>query len=581
MTINHKLVLYQHGKPRSVLPGTDGEAIPLRATPTRTLFCVLPYLVFQPAAPIAGKTVRSFLAFPYGVLTMASYMRAKATPTPEVRVLDLNLSSTEEERSSALNQALEDLHPDIVGFSLSYDISYGHLRKLSHQVKEFDKSIVTIMGGPAVTTAWDEILQEQEFIDALCYSEGEQAMCRLVEATDFRTELLRDPWVTRSSLSTGSTPQAVILEELNDVIDVDYSLVDTVRYSMKEAFSPFVAYRNQGDVRQFFIVTSRGCPFKCVFCAEPSLHGSSMRYADVDVIIDHVRHLVDNLGMNVLTIYDDQLLMDRTRAKEFFRRLAVFKLRVEMPNGVTLTFIDDELAYLMKQAGVDTIFLAIESGSDYVLKKIIKKPVRLDKAKGIIDSLRRNDIFVQSFFIIGFPGETEEHRQETLNFILETGIDWCFFNFATPLRGSELFKVCTENGWIDKKYIGIGKVDMTEYIVRAPGVDPERITDLIYLMNLEANFVKNFRMKVGDFRTAARCFEEVLERHPNHPFAYYFLADALAHLGADKGAIAENFDKYESIVSKDRTWSALADLFLLKRGHPGQFHEQGVRRAGS
>ena len=109
------------------------------------------------------------------------------------------------------------------------------------------------MGGAAVTTAWDEILQEQESIDALCYSEGEQAMCRLVESADYRAELLKDPWVTRSSLSMSNSPQAVILEKLNDVINVDYSLVDIKRYSMKEAFSPFVTYRNEGDVRQFLL----------------------------------------------------------------------------------------------------------------------------------------------------------------------------------------------------------------------------------------------------------------------------------------------------------------------------------------
>ena len=130
MTINHKLVLYKHGKPKNIFPNSAGETGQLRTTPGRILFCVLPYLVFQPDAPIAGKTVRSFLAFPYGVLTMASYIRAKATPTPEVRILDLNLYSTEAERASALNQALEDVQPEIVGFSMSYDISYSHLRKL-------------------------------------------------------------------------------------------------------------------------------------------------------------------------------------------------------------------------------------------------------------------------------------------------------------------------------------------------------------------------------------------------------------------------------------------------------------------
>ncbi len=539
-----------------------------RSEAARILFCVLPYLVFQPDAPVPGKSVRSFLAFPYGVLTMASYIKNQATPSPDIRVVDLNLLPSKEERIAEIIRQLEEFRPEIVGFSMSYDISYIHVKDLTAAVKRFDKQIITLMGGPAVTTAWEEILDEQTDIDALCYSEGERAMLSLAESCDFRAELQKEPWVTRQSLANGRSPQTVVLENLDAAIHIDYSMINIRRYSMKEAFSPFANYRNDSDVRQFFIVTSRGCPFKCVFCAEPSFHGKTMRYANVDVIIEHVRHLVRNLGMTVLTIYDDQLLMEQNRAKDLFRKLAEFKIRVEMPNGITMAFIDDELAFLMKQAGVDTVFLAIESGSDYVLKKIIKKPMRLDKAGGIIDSLRKHDIFVQSFFIIGFPGETEAHREETRRFIKDVGIDWSFFNYATPLRGSELFKTCIENGWIDKKYLGIGKVDMTEFVIRAPGLDPKQISDQIYRMNLEANFVNNNRMKLGDYVTAKRCFEEVLERHNNHPFALYFLAICQLKLGGLDELAAENLEKYYKIVSSDPLWKNLATSFSLPTAQP-------------
>lgn len=534
-----------------------------RSEPARFLLCVLPYLVSQPEIPVPGKSVRSFLAFPYGVLAVASYLKAKANPPPEIQILDLNLFATSAERGAALLRLLVQINPHIVGFSMSYDISYAHVSALTQVVKRFDPKILTLMGGPAVTTAWQEILAEQQHVDALCYSEGERAMLALAESNDFANELEKDPWVTRKSLLDRRSPQAVVLENLDEVIPADYGLLDIVRYSMKEAFSPFVSYRNQANVRQFFIVTSRGCPFKCVFCAEPSFHGKSIRYAGIDAIIEHVRDLVEKYGMNVLTLYDDQLLMDQRRAKELFRRLAEFKIRVEMPNGITLAFIDDELAYLMKQAGVDTVFLAIESGSDYVLRKIIKKPVRLDKVKGVIDSLRKNDIFVQSFFIIGFPGETDEHREETRRFIAEVGIDWCFFNFATPLRGSELFNICIEQGWVDKKFIGIGRVDMSEYIIRSPGIDPQEITDQIYRMNLAANFVNNYRMKIGDYSTAKRCFEEVLERHPDHPFALYFLAKAQEALGVESESADRNLRRYDAILAADPRWQTLALSFAL------------------
>ena len=96
---------------------------------------------------------------------------------------------------------------------------------------------------------------------------------------------------------------------------MNYELVDVNTYSMKEAFSPFTTYKD--GAKQFFMVTSRGCPFKCVFCAEPSFHGANMRYVDVDKAVDHVTRLVKEYGLNVLTIYDDQILMNKERWTEW------------------------------------------------------------------------------------------------------------------------------------------------------------------------------------------------------------------------------------------------------------------------
>ena len=526
------------------------------------LLIVLPYMV-APKSGAHKKAVRSFLAFPYGTLTLASYVKANATSDHNVSVLDLNLHAPGE-ALEIVRDHLQKRAPAIVGISFTFDVSYKHVSAIAGLVKAHAPQTCLVMGGPAATVSYAEILQEQEHIDAVCYTEGELAMARLVDAEDAFAELEKQPWVTRKSLREFTLPKSVYVESLNDVIAIDYGLVEVAAYSMKEAFSPFASYRNESDIRQFFLVTSRGCPFKCVFCAEPAFHGHAMRYVDLDPLIEHVAFLVEHHGMNVLTIYDDQLLIDQKRAKELFRRLIPFNLRIEMPNGVTLVYIDDELAGLMNAAGVDSIYLAIESGSDHVLRDIIKKPLKIAKAKPVIEALQRNNIFVQAFFIIGFPGELEADRQLTLDFIKDMGLDWSFFNFATPLRGSELHRICKENGWIDEKYLGIGEMDMMQYVIRAPGLDPEHIQNQAYLMNLEVNFVNNSRMKAGDYETAARCFQEVIDRHPEQPFAYYFLAEALDRLGVKKQLAAKARRRYAELVADDPTWLERVAAFGMK-----------------
>ena len=156
-------------------------------------------------------------------------------------------------------------------------------------------------------------------IDACCYSEGEVGLKNLIEADSIESAISKDPWVTKEKLQQKAKTSPVY-DDLDKIVDVDYSLVDINAYSMKEAFSPFTRFTE--SAKQFFIVTSRGCPFKCVFCAEPSFHGANMRYASVDRVVEHVARLKAEYGLSVLTIYDDQILMNRARAKELFAKLA-------------------------------------------------------------------------------------------------------------------------------------------------------------------------------------------------------------------------------------------------------------------
>lgn len=525
------------------------------------LLVVLPYLVAGNKKATKEKVVRSFLAFPYGVLMIASHINRASAGNHHAEILDLNIpdDKTEEERLLA---ALAGDDIALVGFSMSYDISFGWLRKLSSLLRETHPGIVQVAGGPAVTTGYRDIIEEGVALDAMCYSEGEAGLLSVLNEPDMRDALKTDPWVLNDPESLNLKTPHPVTENLDNVIDVDYELVDVAAYSMREAFSPFVKFA-EGS-KQFFLVTSRGCPFKCNFCAEPSFHGASMRYASVDLIIDHVGRLVRNYGLTVLTIYDDQILLNRDRAKELFRKLAQFNIRVEMPNGVTMSYIDAEMAELMRGAGVDTIFLAIESGSKRVLKEIIQKPIAFSRIRPTVELLQQNGIFTCAFFVMGLPGETDSEREETRELILSTGFDWAFFNYATPLRGSQLFEQCKRNGWLKPEHQRIGSVDMTDYVIESPGIDKDALKRFMFDLNLEANFVRNRSLAAGNFELAAITFREVLNRHEYLPFAHYFLAEACVGLGgSETGKAVAHYKRFLEICSEDDDWASHAQRFGL------------------
>ena len=487
------------------------------------LLIALPYVVRH--IDSTRPKIRSFLATPYGLLSIATYCSDLAN----IRIIDCD---TLEDHRKAIQDALENFRPDIVGFSMNYDNSYPHLEELSGMVKDFDPDILVVLGGSAASYSYDEIIQEQEDVDAICFGEGEIPFREFLLSPWEKTKRFgiiqsQNTWSTKTKTSYfGQTPLNKdpcpnFIQDLDQVIDIDYSFIDPTAYEMQQAFSPRVDYSKPH--KQFFLMSSRGCPMRCVFCSNATIHGKAIRYASIEKIIQHVARLKNNLGMDVLTIYDDMLLLNKPRAKQLFKELSQFNIRIECPNGLSPAFIDRELAYLMKKAGLDTAYLAIESGSERVLSEVIQKPLRLWMVKPAIDALHEYDIFCHGFFVFGCPGETKADREETREFIKTSELDWAGCNAATPVRGSRLYENCIKNGWIKRQQIH--EIQDKKYIINAPeiGLIPSEIEAKIDDINIDVNFTHNRRMRIGDYETAANCFREVIRRYEGHAIAKHYL----------------------------------------------------------
>jgi len=524
----------------------------------KVLLIVLPYVMSRGALP--STKLRSFVTLPYGLLSMVSYARKHCAERHAIEILDFNLFSAGD-YLKALSDKLDELNPDIAGLSMMFDNSYPALGEITELLRNYRQDILIVMGGAATVPSYKTILEEQPAIDAICYSEGEAPFARLLDSDSPADDVGKLPsWITRNNLRQKEAPVKTFIESLDDVIDVDYTFLNVADYPMKEAFSPFV--RAEQNQKQFFVITTRGCPYKCAFCMRSEDNDRRMRFASVERVIDHVRKLVDAYGMNILTFYDDQLLFNQKRAKQLFRELAQFKLRIECPNGLSVSFIDEELADLMRAAGMDTVNLAIESGSSYVLKKIIDKPLKLDKVKSVIDILNQRGFWTYGSFVIGFPGETDEHRDDTLKFCVDVGLDWNGYCHAVPYRGTKLYNICVENGYINR-HIGIGDFDSSNFFINTPQYSAAYISKRIYLMNLEANFVKNHRMRQGDYAVAAKAFEQVIDLYADHAFAHYYRAKALQRMDGRQTQAQASVARFVEIVRQDEQWRDYARHFQL------------------
>jgi len=186
------------------------------------------------------------------------------------------------------------------------------------------------------------------------------------------------------------------------------------------------------------VLTTRGCPRRCTFCAGFRVTGRKVRHRPLAMVWEEIELLVRSYGVREIHIEDDNFTHDRDYAAAFCREALERRLPVlySTPNGVRLDTLDDELAGLMKKAGWYVVHCGIESGSDRILG-MTRKGTTTALVREKIALLRRHGLRVAGYFILGLPGETEEDISRTMEFARDSGLDWAQFAAFLPIPGSE------------------------------------------------------------------------------------------------------------------------------------------------
>jgi len=498
---------------------------------------------------------------PYGVLSIMSYVNKYKKSDIDLNILDLNVypwtSYNQQELFDNFKEYIENHNYDIVGISIMYNHMYSYIESISRIIKGVNTNAVTIVGGACATVYYDKILDECESIDAVCYSEGELPVLDLLESEDI-LEVLRvhQAFITKKEILNKKIPVPMYIYDLDEIPAIDFDLIDLSLYLNK-----FSIMRPK-EVKDEFclpITTTRGCPYSCIFCTSNTLSGKTIRKASAEKVLSDIKQMKDKYNVNTISIDDDQFLYDRNRAIDILKGLINLKLNLFVASGFTISLIDDEIIGLMKKAGLQMITLPIESGSPYIAHKVIHKPIKLDKVSEVVSKLRKNGIYCHGNIIIGFPTEKEEHRQESIDFIKQSGIDWCYIFCATALKGSKLYDICIENNYIDSE---ISKDGYFASHIETPDFSSKEITDKSYLMNLELNFVCNNNMKRQEYDTAIIYFKHIVSKYKDHAFAHYYLAKCYEAI-EDTNNYTNHLNEFNKIILDSEIWKQYSKQFGL------------------
>lgn len=421
---------------------------------------------------------------PIGLLYIASFVREKG-PYPRVKIYDFQVERTD------FSQTLKAFDPDIVGITCQSALVYSTL-KVAKDIKGFNPDIRIIVGGVHASIRPQDLLSSND-IDIVVHGEGEETfmeVCNSLKANG-SLEKIKGISYKDASRKTYRTPARPMALDLDKFPMPALDLLPLERYRI----SPDMRTGERLGV----ILTARGCPYNCMFCANKLLTRRTYRARSIKSVIEEIEYYLANHLVNQLMIYDDNFAVNRARTMElcdeFIRR--DYPKKFNWFAQARVDNLDEELLMKMRQAGCSIISLGLESGNQRLLD-LVNKGVTISRIEDTVRLIKKSGIKSRASFILGLPTETREESLNTIKFAYSLPIDQIRVALATPFPGTKLWDIAVKEGKIDPDNIDWTRLSlMGGYAEYDPPYYPEgRSGSEIKKLQRRANLFFFFRPRI-------------------------------------------------------------------------------------
>ena len=372
------------------------------------------------------ETIAVTVMPPLGIGYLASVSEAAGFPT---ELFDLSRRAL---RPTDVSDRLRADAYDVIGVSVSTP-NFRRAGSLLALIREASPRSAIVIGGPHPSAFVEGSLAELR-PDFLIQKEAEHSFREFLR----RLERGEDPvgrvdgvYAWRDGVAVGRPPEGFIDD------------LDALPWPAWEKLQPhlYPPMPHQLFVRRFPvapILTTRGCPMECSFCASGYLFGRKIRTRRADLVVEEIRFLKERFGIREIHFEDDNLTLDRAHAAALLERIAGARLGLlfKCPNGLMTMTLDDELLGLMARAGCYQISLGIETTAPEALGREAKY-LPYDDVRAVVASAHRHGIDVQGLFVIGLPYETPANVRRTVRDAIRMGIDLAHFGVFIALPGSQ------------------------------------------------------------------------------------------------------------------------------------------------
>jgi len=410
----------------------------------------------------------------------------------EVKILDLRtfkLSNPDgyyDFYERILIDAVSNFMPELIGFGCLYAGHFPDILRFSILLKKNFKEIPIATGGIHPTICAFDILSNCPSIDWVVLGEGEKSIVQLVNTIkDKHYEFDKiDGLAFRKDGKAIVNPKANYIEDIDSIPFPAYDLINPKDYYVDT--SNWHNPKNLPINTSIPIITSRSCPNRCTFCSMYMVMGSRWRSRSPQSVVDEIEYLYNKYGHRHFSFMDDNLTFKKAHILGICSQIIKRRLDIqfETPNGIALGTVDEEVMAAMVCAGMVRVALAVESGSDFIRNKIMRKNLARDKILEVVKLTKKyKQLNVAAFFIVGMPEETSETLAETYNMIKEIDVDRVFLQNVVPYPGTKVFdQALRDNLLVDTN------------------VDKWYLTSDRYLTNYDAFFIKPYKLELKDLR---------------------------------------------------------------------------------
>ena len=322
-----------------------------------------------------------------------------------------------------------EYRPDIMGISaMTHEISRA--ADLAANIKS-KLEIPTIIGGCHVTALPIETLEEFAAFDFGVISEGEKVIVDLVDNISKNTpdyaSVKGVVWCNGSEIIQNERQAPLSGTDLEEIP------INALKQYYTNGTDTLA-----GKDKYHVIFSSRGCPYSCAFCMH--VLGQNVRYRSIESVIDEMKYAIEQYGAHTFDFADEVFLFNNERTKLLLQAIIDAGLpdKVRWSGLTRANLVTDELVSLAKQAGCFKLEMGVESGDDQILKNINKK-ITISQIRNAVSIIKKHNIQLGTYYILGHPGETKETVIKTVNLAIELNTNTIAVGVMVPYPGTKVY----------------------------------------------------------------------------------------------------------------------------------------------